>query len=1018
MRRLHQLLAVFAVFIFTATAALAQNRTVKGKVTNNSGEPLSGASVTVKGTTIGTISAEDGGFSLEVPASARTLVISYSGYQSKEVTITEGTISVQLILSSTGDLGEVVVIGYGDQRKRKLATSVASVKEAAIKEIPTSNFQQALQGRTPGVLVNQNSGDPRGSFQVLIRGINSLTLSSEPLFVVDGVPLFNTNLYHINPDDIERVDVLKDAPAAGIYGTRAANGVVMITTKRGRTGKPLIELSADYGVQRISNPLQMMNSREYAKAWDNGRILRGQATEPAFQNPNFFSVDNNYIDAITRQAPWQRYSLSASGGAGKTNYAISGSYEDRDGVIINTAFKRASLRTNLDFALSNKVKVGTSMAFSSYWGANTSNDGVFGNNFVEAVYSKPWVPIFDSVGNFTGPTSTSGPYSGFTPAPIHKQTLDERNINENRLFGSFYAEYEILKGLKFKSVFGGDAFYSDNYSFNPLFNYGVGEFVRVQNSVTRSFGKIVNWVADQTLNYNKIYNSHNITVLAGYSAQQNTNYGLTVTRSGATDNNFNQLNNNQPNIGADAGSGVPVRNALNSYFGRIQYDYDDKYFATVTVRRDATSKFGKAFRWGTFPSVGLAWRVSSEKFMDNVQAISDLKIRASWGQSGNQAFGEYNRFPTIGAATNIFGTSATLSRLGNDSLKWEASEQIDLGFDLSLFGNKLSITFDYFKKTNRDLIVDIPVPAVVGTDVRSQTINFGSLLNKGIELGINGIFKFGAFEWEPGLTLSTYKNTIQNVGRNPDGSPVRFFGTNPNDAVGPINISVEGKPVGSFYGLNWLGVYQTGQPTGITNAGVGAGDFIFEDINKDGKIDANDRTFIGDPNPDFFGGFNNNFRYKGVTLGINTIFSVGNDIYNVNNVWLVSGYPGFNMLKSANDYWNTNNPSTRYPKPFSAVAFTYNSLASTRWVEDGSYLRIKNISLGYELPRSAVRGLGLKAIRLTVVGTNLFTFTKYTGIDPENNSGNNIGSNQLSQGLDIIPYPFSKSYMVKLNLSL
>lgn len=996
-----------------------QGFTVKGKVTDQDSSGMPGVNVVVKGTSNGTVTDTNGDYSLAVDEND-VLVFSFIGFETMEMPVnSQSTLNVSME-ASLQTLGEVVVIGYGDQRKRAVTGAISSVKTEDIVAVPSPNFQAALQGRTPGVLINQRGGDPRGTFNVLIRGINSVTLSSQPLYVVDGVPLYNTSLYHINPDDVEQLDVLKDASATAIYGARAANGVVIITTKSGKKGKTTFDFSIDYGIQTPSNNPEMTNSIEYASIWDTGRVLRGQPTEPAFTDPAFFNTDNDHVDLITRDAPWSKYSLTATGGSEKAIYAISGSYENRDGIIENTDFQRASLRTNIDLDISNKFKVGTRLAFSSYWGANTTNDIIFGganSTYINALFAKPWMPVYDENGNFLGIPNTTGPYAGFSPAPVHNQILNERDLQENRLLGSVYAEYKILDGLSFRTSFGGDIFYADNYALNPVFNFGAGDYQRLQNSVSRSSVKNVNWVADQTLTYSRIFEKHAITALIGYSAQNLRESDLQLTRSGATSNNFDQLNQNQPIVDvATAGSTTPIESSLASYFGRIQYDFDDKYLATATVRRDASSKFGANNRWGTFPSFSIGWRLSSEPFLQNSIWLNDLKLRASWGQSGNQSFYEYARYATIGSTSNIFGVSSTLGTLENNNLKWETAEQIDIGLDATLFDNKLSITFDYFDKTNRDLLISRPVLLATGIDDPVLLQNFGELSNKGFEFGLGGDVMLGGVSWQPYLTITTYKNKVDNIGRSVDGTPERIFGAaQPN--AGSINLTEEGEPVGVFYGLLFDGIYQSGEAIEITNPGVAAGDFKFVDLDGNGLINSNDRTVIGNPNPDFFGGFNNNFRYKGFNLAVLATFSIGNDIYNVYKQYGISGYPGFNSLEEFTDHWSDENPSNEYPKPFSAVHFTHNSLASSYFVEDGSYFRIKNISFGYDLPRSFLTPLNIQRANISFIGTNLFTFTSYSGIDPENNSGNSAG-NQLSQGLDIVPYPFSKSYMLRLTVSL
>jgi TonB-linked SusC/RagA family outer membrane protein len=992
---------------------------VKGKVIDELREPLVGASVTIKGTSQGTIADAYGNFEILANSGDDILVISYVGYLTKEEPI-NGRSTIDVVLTENASvLSQVVVIGYGEAQRKDLTGSIASVSEKQIKEIPATTFQAALQGRTPGVLATQSSGDLRGGMNILIRGINSVNLSSQPLYVVDGVPLFTGNLYHLNPDDIEKIDVLKDASAAAIYGSRAANGVVMITTKGGKASKTAIEFSADYGLQQIISRLNMMNSFELAKMWQVGRELRGQAKVPELDDQAFLAANNNdFQSLVTRDAPWQRYSLSATGGNDKTKFSISAGYENRKGIIINSDFQRANVRSNVDFKVNNFLKVGTRLGISSYWGSNAGADAVFGDNpFTLALYSKPWVPVYDGKGDLAGPPSVTGPYQGFTPAPILRQTLDVRDLTELRFIGSVYAEAEILKGLTFRSSFGSDLFSNNNYSFSPSYNYGAGDYIRQLSSVSRSSLSQNNLVTDQVLTYKKqLFKKHSLQAMAGYSLQKYRSVGFSVTRSGATDNNFSEPNINQPLLDANSGNNNPLTSALISYFGRLVYDCDDRYLFTATLRRDGSSRFPAATRFGYFPSVSAGWRISNERFFKNVKFVSDLKLRASWGIAGNQDISDAAKYQVIGAGANVFGNAYTLSNLGNNNLKWEQAEQTDIGLDAVFWGDKINLTFDYFEKENRDLLLNRQIPLLTGVDQASQTVNLGTLKNKGWEMGLGGNFKFGALSWEPMLTISAYKNTIVNIGKTIDGKPERLFGQAQPSGAGTMNMSIEGYPVGMFHGLMWEGVYQTGEVITIRNPGVTAGDFKFKDLNGDGIINNDDRTFIGDPNPDFYGGFNNTFAYKGVTLSIFSTFSYGNDIYNVIKTWITSGYPGYNSYRE-NNYWTATNPSNEYPKPFSANYFTYGHVSSSRWVEDGSYFRIKNVSLSYDLPLKWLKPLKMQGLRLSAVGTNLLTFTKYSGIDPESNSGNNISGSQLSQGLDIQPYPFAKSFMFKINVS-
>ena len=1017
---------LITAFLFTVFGHVWAQQQVTGTITDENGQPLPGANILIKGSASGTVSDVEGNYTIQVPGSDSELIFSFVGYLAEQVRVGEQSLINITLYPDITQLQDIVVIGYGTQERKDLTGSISSVQEQQIKEIPTTNFQQALQGRTPGVFVNQNGGDPRGDFSIQVRGVNSLNFDSSPLFVVDGVPLFEGSLYHIDPDNIESMDVLKDASAAAIFGARAANGVVIITTKTGKPGQSTINFSADVGWQSTTNPLDLMNSEEYAQVWINARELRGQAIPPEFSDPEFFEEDNDYQDLVTRTAFWEKYTISATGGSENTTYSILGSYTNREGVIINTDFQRANLNIKVESDVKSKLKVGANMGLSGYWGNLSQNNQVAfdrENTFLEALFAKPWVPVFDENGNLTGPPRTAagnGPFGFFTPAPIHTQLLVDREDSEFRFLGSVFAEYEIVEGLRFKSSFGVDLFNRERYRFNPSYEFGRGLFTKVQSSVSRRFDKNTNWVADQTLTYDRRFGKHGLTALAGLSIQQFENVDLRVNRRGATDNIFNQPNNNQPDLLENAGGGGPITTRLFSYFGRVIYDYDDRYLFTATVRRDGSSRFARNNRFGTFPSVSAGWKLTNESFMPDLPVVDDIKLRVSYGESGNQNFASFSDLGTIGANNVVLNnqliTAFSLQSLSNADLQWETNRQFNLGLDLGLLEGKINLTVDYFNKTNDDLLLQQPISGTAGVNEQNLLVNFGSIENRGIELGINSQVTFGEFTWNSGFTVSRYRNEVLDFGRNENGEPIPFFGATLPEINLPTNISVEGHPIGAFYGVLFDGVYQTGETINVNNPGVSAGDFRFVDSNNDGTINTDDRTFIGDPNPDFYGGWTNSLSWKGLTLTMFWTFSYGNDIYNVYKNWGLSGFPGFNSLREYNDHWTPENPTERYSRPWSPVHFSYNVTPSDRFVEDGSYLRLKNLALAYNVPKSLVDRIGVSGLRLTLTGSNLITITDYSGIDPENNSGLGFG-NARSLGVDYIPYPFTRNYNVKLDLT-
>lgn len=984
----HYLLILFLTLCAPTFSVLAQGRTISGKVTSEAdGSELPGVSVVLKGTSTGVTTGIDGTYQLNVPGNASTLMFRYIGFQTKEVEIgSQSVINVRLS-SDVKLLKEIVVTGYGEQDRKTLTSAQTSVSSEEIANLPAASSDQLLQGRAAGVNVSANSGTPGGGVFVRVRGSSSINGSSDPLYVVDGIPIQASNLSgidlgggttspiaDINPADIESMEILKDASATAIYGARAANGVVLITTKRGSSGKAKVSLGAYYGVQNAPRKPAVVDGPTYERLINEAFVNNGKPAP--YANPDG-AISTDWSDPIFRTASIANYDLSVSGGSDKIHYLVSGNHFDQEGVLLGSEFKRNSARINLDFYPMDKLKVGTSILYSNNKRNRLRND----DNISGAM---PGAINFPSNRPYYQPDGSYSKFSIFeNPIAAVKET--DIQMNTNRFLGSIYTEFEIATGLRLRSSFSVDnsSVQEDLYD-NTLLNSGAGSNGYGLSQATRN----ENWIQENVLSYQLSKNEHSFNVLLGTSLQESRFSITEAIGEQFPSNDFKKITSAAvQRARSDASSW-----GIASLFTRIGYDYKDKYLATLNVRRDASSRFGKDNRWGTFPSLALGWVISEEAFFEPMpDFLGDLKLRASYGITGNQS--GINDFQSLGLWT---GSSAyadlpgiSPSQLANPDLKWETTAQYDIGVDISMFSDRLNIIADYYVKKTSDLLLAVPLPRTSGFNSLVQ--NFGSLENKGVEFAIlANIIATPDFSWNTNFNIASNKNKVTKL-----AAPFNVYNRD-------LFRYQEGYPMYSFYFHEQTGV----DPE--------TGDIQFADVNGDGKFDPNvDRKIVGDANPDFFGGFTNTFKYKAFDLSFFMQYSYGNDQLNWNRFFNEhGGTRDFNFNVSQLDRWQKPGDQTMIPR-MTAANYAGN-LRPSRFLEDGSYMRLKNITLGYTLPQTVLGKVGISSARVYLTGQNIFTITNYTGLDPELTG---IGDNSLVQGVEFFSIPQPRVFMGGFNLS-
>jgi TonB-linked SusC/RagA family outer membrane protein len=1054
------LFGTLLLILSITTPGFAQNGKVSGKVTDTEkGQPLPGVTVKVQGTNEGTVTDVNGNYSIKAAAGSN-LVFSFVGFNAQTVTVgSSNTVNIKLA-SDNKSLSEVVVVGYGTAKRKDLTGSVASVSAAQIEQVPVTSVDQALQGRAAGVQVVNNDGAPGNGVTVVIRGVGSFG-TSDPLYVVDGYPITG-GLNNINPSDIASIDVLKDASATAIYGVRAANGVVIVTTKKGRKDGVQIAFDSYGSVQAKPKKYKVLNAQQWATLANEDHATEGTFTElPEWSNPS--SLTNvDWQDEVYRTGLKQNYNLAVRGGSDKVQSAVSLGYYDQKGIVLGSYFKRFNLGANVDYTAAKWLRSSTSVKFS-----RQDQNNPFGTGSLQQ--------LTELIPTITGNKLTNlakdanGNYGFYNPVNIYTKSWnnplytieqnDYKNLS-NYFLGNTSLEATIIDGLKIKTNAGINVSDYSGYFFQPEDDrssdqYGLGGANQL-SQYSQSANNTFEYLWENTLSYDKTFGKHAISFVGGVSQQENTYRVIGGAGNNLPSNGIRDLGQVQ-NLTA---YGSQVTYSLASQFGRLSYKYDDKYLITGTVRRDGSSKFAQGHQYGVFPSAAVAWRAKQESFLKDVNWLSDLKFRGSWGQVGNQGNTGNFQYAALyssggGASTStnvgypfgkIYQPGVALTQLENPDLKWETDQQTDIGMDIAFLHGDLTFTADYYNKKSKDFLLAVQTPNQTG--FAYQTQNVGSIDNKGFEFNLNYHHQASKdFNYGIGLNITTVSNKLLSVSRASTyvDNLVTLTGL---AATGWGNFSRTniGQPIGEFFGYKSLGIFQSQAQINALNATAATknpsnpyyqnsttqpGDRYFADTNGDGQVTASDRVSLGSPLPKFYGGFTLDASYKAFDFNAYFYGTYGNKIFNYQERMLESFQaPGFVGVENVGldyyqNHWTPTNPSNRYARVTYNDDVSGNNVASSVYVENGSYLRLKNFTVGYTLPAALVKKLSLTKVRFYVSGQNLFTITGYSGIDPEigTASGTNPTTGATSQvsatasGIDQGNYANTKFYTLGVNVT-
>ncbi len=983
--------------------------TITGKVTATDGEPIPGVNIFLKNTSTGTISEFNGNYKLSIPAESQILVFSYIGYLTIEEPINNRNVIEVVMTEDTKQLDEIVVTGYSTQRKADVIGSISSLSPAAVKDMPITGIDQALQGQVSGVSVTQSSGTPGGGIMVRVRGNSSISSSNRPLYIIDGVPVRdgglstrsfggqNDNaLATLNPNDIESIEILKDASAKAIYGSRAANGVVLITTKRGKAGSPTtFEFDVQRGVIDPTNTIEVLNASELLQ-------LQREALSNAGENPDNAgipgvtdAVDTRWQDEVMRQAIVQQYQISTRGGSEQTQFYLSASYREEEGVMLNNDFKRGTIAANIDHQPNRRLSLGLNLNL-----ARAKNNRVKGDNFLDGVYnaaltSLPFYQPYDESGNLYAPGDAG--YAAFPNFNPVGQAIEPRfDTYANKLIGGIYTRYEIIPNLYFTFKVSLDYTSTIEDQYEPTttaiggFLQSVGQQGYGIYSTTESYAALSSSVFTYSTS---IGDQHEFGGLLG------AEFISREARSGSTvgilfpSDNFSYLTS--AGLILD-GSSFLINSGLMSFFGEVNYKYKSKYLAKVSARYDGSSRFGEDRKFGFFPSFSVGWRISEEDFIKQISWLDDFKIRASYGLTGNERIGDFQYLSTWGATTAYNGIPAVgPATLGNPNLGWEQTAEFDIGADISFLQGKVQFVYDYYFNTTSDLLLNEALPFTTGFG--SVLGNLGEVTNEGMEFTLSTVNVDKEIKWTTQFNISTNSNIVRKLATDePQFSGYQTF-TNNTHIIAP------GKPLGTFWGLVFLGV------------DPGTGDAIYKDLNNDGQLTAADGTFIGDAQPDYFGGFTNTFNYKGLDFSVFFQYSMGNQMINFGNTTLLNSGEEIdnNQSREALKRWQKEGDLAPIPKY--EFGNTFNNRFSSRFVEDASYIRLKNVSLGYTFPKQMISKFKIRNLRVYASGTNIWTWTNYSGADPEVNS---LDGSTTAQGLDLYTFPQVRTILFGINLGL
>ncbi|PRD46130.1 SusC/RagA family TonB-linked outer membrane protein [Sphingobacterium haloxyli] len=1034
-----------------------QPRTISGNITDQRGAPISGATVSIKNRNGLAVSSDDQGhYRLAVTGNAQILMVSFMGYYTREITI-DNRAAIDVTLEPVVQaLDELVVIGYGRQQRDKITGSVGQLKAEAIKDKPVTSFDQAMAGRIAGVDISQSSGAPGGAVSITVRGTSSITGGNSPLIVIDGVPISSSSyerfsqgnstqndfvssyfvnpLSSINPNDIESIEVLKDAAAAAIYGSRGSNGVILITTKKGtKDSAPQINLHAYGGLQQLTKKVDVMGAYEFADysklardlSWiaknptehtaDDPQDIRGSGDRYApylipYINGTPGLPETDWQDEIYRSAAMQNYELSVSGGTGRTRYYMSGNFLDQQGIIINSGLKRYGARVNMDTEITPKLRLGINFNPSFTNNNMVNSDGEWWREgvVISALMYHPNLPVRNPDGSFAlGEmirTNTSGASSVATiENPVALAELISNSLHHTRLLGNTYAELELAEGLKARTTFGVDLNYMERFYYRPkVLNW------RSQPAPTTTFNyawsnnsSSRNWLSETTLTYDRKIGSHQFNLLAGYSAQQEGNRRTYLDGRNFPNDDIQTLN------AAQTTSGYSEHRewTLLSYLGRLTYDYDNRYLLMASIRRDGSSRFARNNKWGWFPSVSAGWRLSEESFFPDSRVLSDVKLRASYGSTGNTEIPYYGGTALLGEANYVIGDEIRNGLAPNTSpnanLSWETTRTFDAGIDIAFFHGKLALTADYYRADTEDLLLNVTVPGTSGFTNSLQ--NIGKVQNKGFEFLLSTEQQIGRDIWWSGsINFSANKNKVVELG------PGQHQFLQNGGLTDPAFIVRVGEPIGSYFGYRVDGTFQTldqfNSTPHLEGQNQAVGDFIYADTNGDGRVNADDRVILGDNNPRFTWGFANTLRYKSFDLAFNIQGKAGFEVFNATHRYLAETW--------GNNLSIYNSPEA--PRPVQGVGSASHTRPSSWHVEDGSFIRLRNLTFGYTLPEKLLGRLAMKTARFYVSAVNPFTWTDYSGYNPE--VSNRYG-NAVLAGEDFGNYPASRTFSLGVNVT-
>jgi TonB-linked SusC/RagA family outer membrane protein len=1040
------------MFLLLTCGIMNAQLKVQGVVTDSNNLPLSGVNIKQDGSSQGVSSGFDGAYAIDVPATA-TLTFTFIGFDTKKVAVKGNAKQNVTLTSSSENLKEIVVIGYGTQKRGNLNGSISSVKAKDIENLKVVSVDQMLQGKASGVSVSNNSGAPGGAASVRIRGTTSISGTNEPLYVIDGIPVsgdatgksssgqalvgkdgFSSTggggnnavspLSMLNPSDIESIDILKDASATAIYGSRGANGVIIITTKTGKKGGGKIAYEGYTSISSNYKTLDVMNLQQFATNKTNLANLYGYETRPEFSHPELLGRGTDWQDEVYRTAVSRSHQLSFSGAKEGSSYYLSGGYLDQEGTIIESGLKRYTIRLNVDSKIRSWLRIGSNLSSGitdEKVTVNQSFQGLISNTLMQS----PDIPVRNPDGTFAGPPSADQSVTYYNP--VGEALTRDNKLTRKNFLGNIYAEFSIIEGLKFRTEFAANTEYSKNEDFRPSYKWG-SQVNLLADLDTRN----QNWYSTNFKNfltYDKTLGKHHFTVLLGQEANDSHWEGVVTSSQGFKSNDVHTINLADPKN--NTVTGYKGSASLASIFGRIIYDFDNKYSIMGSIRQDTSSKFDPTTenQTGTFKSISGSWKLSNESFMENTRKyVDNIKFRIGYGETGNQQI-ENNRYTAMLATQNSgLGSGFLVSNSPNPDLTWESLNQTNLGIDFTLFDSSFNASVDFYDKKSEGFLFQVPLPIYLTGGggqyggISAPYSNLGVMENKGYDITVGYTLKGnGIFNWDSSFNFSHYSNKLVEM----QNGVVLTQQVNTN-GYQPVVVTntVVGQPIGMFYGYVTDGIFndlntlnaaplQFGQAVGTGAGETYLGDIKYKDVNADGVIDAKDKTLIGSPHPKFTYGFTNNFKYKNFDLSLFIQGSYGNDIMNLTRRAGTTNASLYeNQLVEASNYWTPTNTNTNIPRPIDNTA-NNNLLISDRYIEDGSYLRIQNLTFGYSLPQDLITKLKMYRLRLYGSAQNLYTFTDYSGYDPEIGSFN---QNPLLAGIDNGRYPSPRMYSLGLNV--